>query len=192
MGAHPSSRAAAAVAGAALLVCAGPTQVEAASAAQAVSSQVGASSGGWGAVATTATAAPYSAGAALVLPFPNAGTNGQPSYPPQFFTVGNTGTLNISAANYAITGTPTTTTFTVESCNAGWNEAANTCPGSISSVVTTLTSPQSSTVVPGGGGQGIRLRASVTGTIPKNTVPALTIGISVTRAQVRASTTTGS
>lgn len=191
MGAHPPSRAAATLAAAALLVCTCLTPAEAASTAQASSAGVAASSGSWGAVATTNTTAPYGTGT-LTLPLPNAGTVGQPSYPPQFFTVGNTGTLTLTGATYTATGTPTTATFTLESCTAGWNEAANTCPGTITTVLTTATSPQASTIVPAGAGQGIRLRASVAGTIAKQTVPALTIGLSVTRAQVWAATITGS
>jgi hypothetical protein len=190
MGACLSSRTAATLAATALLVCASLTPAEAASTAQASSAGVAASSGAWGAVATTNTAAPYGTGA-LVLSFPNAGTNGQPSYPPQFFTVGNTGTINLTAATYTATGTPATASFTIESCSGAWNETANTCPGTITTVITTAMSPQTSTAVPAGAGQSIRLRAKVTGTIAKFTVPSLTLGVSVTRAQARAATTTG-
>ena len=106
--------------------------------------------------------------------------------------MGNTGTLNLTAATYTATGTPTTATFTVESCSGVWNETTNTCPGAITTVLTTATSPQTSTAVPTIAGQGLRLRATVTGTIAKSTTPSLTIGISVTRSQARTATTTGS
>lgn len=191
MGAARSSRTAAILAVTALLACTSLTPAEAASTAQASSARVVAGSGTWGAVATTNTTAPYGTGA-LVLTFPNTGTNGQPVYPPQFFTVGNTGTITLTAATYTATGTPSTATFTIEACSAGWNESANTCSGVISTVLTTATSPQASTVVPPGAGQGIRLRASVAGTIPRSTTPSLTVGLSVTRAQGRPATTTGS
>jgi hypothetical protein len=191
VGAHPSSRAAATLAATALLVCASFTPAQAASTAQAASASVPAGSGNWGAVATTNITAPYGTGA-LVLPFPNAGTNGQPSFLPQFFTVGNTGTMAITAAGYTATASPASVAFVVESCSAGWDEAANTCSVAPGTVLTTAASPQTSSTVPTGAGQAIRVRASVTGTVPKNTTPSLTVGLSVTRAQTRPATTTGS
>lgn len=192
MGVHPPSRAAAAtLAAAPLLVCASFTPAAAASTAQAASAALTASSASWGAVATTNTTAPYGTGT-LVLPFPNMGTNGQPSFLPQFFTIGNTGTLAITAADYTATSSPTSVALVIESCSTGWNETANTCSAAPATVLTTATSPRTSSNVPTGAGQAIRLRATLTGTVPKNTTPSLTVGISVTRAQTRAATTTGS
>ena len=189
----PSSRAGAAVSVTALLLCTSLGAADAASSAQAASASTIASSASWGAVATTSTAAPYSPGP-LVLTFPTGATghgNGLRE-PAQFFTVGNSGTLTLSAATYTVTSVATNSApvaFSVDYCSTGWNESANTCSVPFA-VVTSTSAPTLSAVAPSAPGTGLRLRARLTGTSSRST--AVTINLEVARAQVRAATTTGS
>ncbi|NKX49451.1 hypothetical protein HER39_02415 [Arthrobacter deserti] len=141
----------------------------------------GVSSGIWGAVATTAAQAPYGNGP-LALRF-NASLLAPP--PPQFFTLGNTGTLRLTAATFTVTAT--TGTAVLEVCSTAWNETNNTCPqGTITEVVRSGTAPRSASISPVNGGGTIRARARITSAI----VSASDVGISVSvnRAQVRAAT----
>jgi hypothetical protein len=190
------SRAATAVAAAVLLVCTS-TPADATTGGAASASQT-ASSGTWGAVATLSTAAPYGSGP-LTLTFTNLGSAGNPSFPPQYFTVGNTGTLPLRAASYGgSTQAQSTVQFLIESCSATWNETTGACPGG--TVTTVLTTPAGTSTIPAtpgpaptAAGTGIRLRAkvSLSGNLPNNTTPTLNISITVDRTQVRTATTTG-
>lgn len=190
-------RAAVAIAAAALLVCTS-TAAQAATIATAASVSQSVGSGSWGAVATLSTAAPYGTGA-LTLTFTNQGTPGQPSFPPQFFTIGNTGTLPITQAGYTGTAVaPATVQFIIESCNGGWDPINNVCPsGTPTQVLTTpagsSTVSVTSATVPSSPGASLLLRARVatTGTVPNNSTPTLTAGVTVARSQVRTATTTG-
>lgn len=173
---------------AALLVCTSLTPADAASTAQAWAVTT-ASSGTWGAVATANTSAPYGSGH-LVLTFPP--RPGLSSYPPRFFTVGNSGTLPITAATYTATGAPLGASFTIEACSGRWDETANACPGTTSTIVSTSTSPHESAAVPKLAGEALRLRATVAaGSVAIFSTPTLTVGVSVSRQQVRPASTTG-
>jgi hypothetical protein len=187
----PSGRVGAAAAVTALLLCTSLAPADAAGAAHAASPARTVGSANWGAVATANTAAPFGTGQ-LVLTFTNTGTNGQPVFPPKYYTVANTGTLNITGASYSAAAAPSTFTFRVEACASGWNEAADTCAAGRTTVLDTPASNLLSSTVPVAAGSSIRLRASVTAH-PKNPPnPTLTVGVDVTRAQVRAATVTGS
>ncbi|MEW1808955.1 hypothetical protein [Pseudarthrobacter sp. NPDC080039] len=198
MNVHPyPSKAAVATAAAALLVCTSvPAQAATTATAASVSQSVG--SGSWGAVATLSTAAPYTTGA-LKITFTNQGTPGQPSFSPQFFTIGNTGTLPINRAAYTATAVaPSTVQFIVESCNTTWNESTGVCTnGTTAQLLATpagsSTSSMTSTTVPSTPGANLRLRARVasTGNVPNNSPTTLTVDLAVDRTQVRTATTTG-
>ena len=186
-----SSRAGAAAAVTALLLCTSLGAADAASSARATATRA-VTSGGWGAVATTSSTAPFATGT-LSLPLLNtAGNNGNPVYSPRFFTIGNTGTLSITGAVYTATASPAGATFKVEACSVTWNEAAGTCAGTLSTVLDTPATKLVSSIVPTAPGSGIRLRASVSGSIPKNTTPTLTFDVEVARNQTRTATVTGS
>ncbi|WP_354351123.1 hypothetical protein [Pseudarthrobacter sp. PvP090] len=192
-----TGRAGAVVAAAALLVCTS-TPAEAATTAKASSVSQAVSSGTWGAVATLSPA-PYGPGP-LTLTFANNGNPAQPSFTPQYFTVGNTGTLPLTRAGY--TGTadaPSTVQFIIESCSTGWVEEQDVCQGGTPSTVLEAgfgspADPVTSATVPAVPGTSIRLRARIetTGNVPKKSTSTLTIDVTVTRAQVRAATRTGS
>jgi hypothetical protein len=142
-------------------------------------------------VAGTSTSAPFGTGQ-LVLSFTNTGTNGQPVFAAKFFTVANTGSLNITAASYTATATPSTFAFKIEACATGWNEVADTCGGGRTTVLDTPASSLPSSAVPLAAGSSIRMRASVTA-FPKNPPnPTQTVGVAVSRSQARAATVTGS
>jgi hypothetical protein len=174
------------------------TPAEAATTAKASSVSSAVSSGTWGAVATLSPA-PYGPGP-LTLPFTNNGNPAQPSFVPQYFTVGNTGTLDITAANYTATATaPTSVRFIIESCSTGWDENNNVCQGGTPSQVLAAQggSPAvtvTSATVPAVLSTSIRLRARIatTGNVPNNSTSTLTIDVTVARDQVRAATKTGS
>lgn len=187
----PGSRAGAAVAVTALLVCTSLTPANATGSAQAASPARTVSSASWAAVASTSTSAPFGTGQ-LVLSFTNTGTNGQPLFSAKFFTVANTGSLNITAASYTAAATPSTFAFKIEACASGWIEVADTCAGGRTTVLDTPASSLPSSAAPLAAGSSIRLRASVTA-FPKNPpTPALNVGVDVSRSQVRAATVTGS
>ncbi|NKX53853.1 hypothetical protein [Arthrobacter mobilis] len=138
----------------------------------------GVSSGIWGAVATTATQAPYGSGP-LALRF-NASLLAAP--PPQFFTLGNTGTLRLTGATF--TATASTGTAVLEVCSTVWNETNNTCPqGTVTEVARSGTAAYSASISPVNGGGSTRVRARVTTAI----ISASDVGVSVSvsRAQVR-------
>jgi hypothetical protein len=141
-------------------------------------------------VATANTAAPYGTGQ-LVLTFTNTGNNGQPVFPAKYFTVANTGTLGITGAFYSAAATGSFT-IRVEACTSGWNEGADTCAAGRTTVLDTPASSLLSSTVPAAAGSSIRLRASVTVHPKTPPNPTLTVGVDVTRAQVRAGTVTGS
>lgn len=191
-------RAVAAIAAAVLLVCTS-TPAEAATAAEASSVSRTVGSGTWGAAATLNTTAPYGTGP-LTLTFTNIGSPGQPSFTPQYFTVGNTGTLPLTQASY--TGTPdapSAVKFIVESCSTTWNESTGVCQNGTTTQILAAQGgspavPVTSTTVPANAGGSIRLRARVTtsGQIPNHSTTTLTIDVTVNRTQVRSATTTGS
>ena len=194
---HYPGRAAAAIAAAVLLACTS-TPAQAATTANTASGSQTVPSGSWGAVPSRNTAAPYGSGP-LTLSFPNNGGVGNPSFTPVYFTVGNTGTLPITAANYGgSTSAQPPVQFTLESCSTTWNEGTGACPGG--SVATILTASGSSTIqatpgpAPASQGAGIRLRARAnsdgSGNVPKTPASTLTLNISVDRTQVRTATTT--
>lgn len=190
MGVHSSaSRAGAAAASTALLLCTSLAAADAAGSAQAASANT-VTAGSWGAVATNNTIEPYGAGP-LVLPVPNVVPNGKPEFR-AFFTVASTGTLPISAASYTAAASPSGVTLRIEACSSGWNETADTCAGVRSTVLETPAANLISSTIPREAGTAIRLRVSLVGAAPKNTEPVLTIGVDVSRAQVRAASLTGS
>lgn len=192
-------RAAAAIAAAALLVCTSKP-AEAATVANAASASQAVGSGTWGAVASQSTAAPYGSGP-LTLTFTNTGSSGNPSFKSQYFTVGNTGTLPITAANYTgATAAQSSVRFIIESCSGIWNETNDTCSGGTATVLTTAFGTSTITPVAGpapatSATAGIRLRARVNtnGSVPNNNpTQTLSLSITVDRTQVRTATTTGS
>jgi hypothetical protein len=187
----PSGRVGAAAAVTALLLCTSLAPADAAGAAHAASPASTVSSASWGAVATASTAAPFGTGP-LVLTFTNTGNNGQPVFPAKYFTVANTGTLGITGAIYSAAAAPSTFNFRIEACASGWNEAADTCAAGRTTVLDTPASSLLSSTVPAAAGSSIRLRASVTVHPKTPPNPTLTVGVDVTRAQVRAGTVTGS
>ncbi|MGO4856131.1 hypothetical protein [Arthrobacter sp. 2MCAF14] len=194
---HYPRRAAAAIAAAVLLACTS-TPAQAVTLATTTTASQAVSSGSWGAVASKSTAAPYGSGP-LTLSFTNNGNPAHPSFTPKYFTIGNTGTIPITQANYVGTTTaPSTVRFIIESCTSTWNETTGACPGgTVATVLTTpwgtSTIPATSGPAPADSGTAIRLRARITfsGSVPKTPAPTLTIGITVDRTQVRTGTTTG-
>ncbi|WAH95868.1 hypothetical protein [Arthrobacter sp. MMS18-M83] len=192
-----SSRTAAAIAAAVLLVCTS-TPADAATTANATSASQTASSGTWGAVASLSTTAPYGSGP-LTLTFTNNGKPATPSFVPQYFTVGNTGTLPITAASYGgSTSAPSSVQFFIESCSGTWDEPTGACLGGTATTILTTpfgtsTIPDTPGPAPATSGAGLRLRASVasTGNVSKSAILTLTLSISVDRTQVRSATTTG-
>lgn len=186
-----SSRTAAAAAVTGLLLCTSLAAADAAGTAQASSPSRTVSSANWGAVATTRTAAPYGTGS-LPLRFSNTGKDAALVDESKFFTVGNTGTLAIAGATYTATASPGTLVLRIEACSGTWNEAAGSCTGSVSTVLQTPASEMASSTVPTGAGTATRLRAGITGLVPAHTAPTLTIGVHVSRDQVRAASITGS
>ncbi|MET3932835.1 hypothetical protein [Arthrobacter sp. OAP107] len=191
MGVHPpSSRAGAAAAVTALLLCTS-LAAEAASAAQA-SSILSASSAKWGAFATTGSSLVPTTSNPLVLPVPNTtGNNGRVDFH-AFFSVVNPGTLRLTGANYSATASATDLVFSIDACSGQWTESTNQCSGQVTTVLATPASDLSSLTVPEAAGSTIRLRAAlIQGTVPNKTTPTVTIGVKVTRSQVRAATVTG-
>ena len=175
----PSSRAGAAAAVTALLLCTSLAAADAASSAQTTSTTAAVTSGSWGAIATTATAAPYGTGP-LTLTF-----SGLLSAP-QYFNLVNTGTLPLTAVT--VEATTTRGGAVIEACSTTWNELLGTCSSVLPVTVATSGAGPTAYTVLLPAGSSIRLRASVTNS--RNF--AMTIGVKVSRAQVRAATTTGS
>lgn len=171
---------------AALVLAAPATPADAALNARANSATQSVRSASWGAIATKSTTGPFTASSPLTLTFTgNKQTTTIPN--PQYLTIGNTGALPLNAATYTLTTDGVAATL--EACSTGWNENTNACSGTITTVVTTATSPANSsaggTINPG---TGIRLRLRLT-TIP-NSNTKITTSIAVTNKQARAATTT--
>ncbi|WP_028268109.1 hypothetical protein [Arthrobacter sp. MA-N2] len=197
---HYPSRAAAAIAAAVLLACTS-TPAQAATTATASASYAPSqtpTSGTWGAVATQSSSG-FGTGP-LALSFTNHGGVGNPSFTPQYFTVGNTGTLFITAANYSGSASVLANVqITLESCSGTWNETSGVCSGGNVTTIFTVSSG-SSTIpatlgpAPASPGTGIRLRAtaSSSGKVAKSPASTLSLDVSVDRTQVRTATTTGS
>jgi hypothetical protein len=176
----PSSRAGAAAAVTALLLCTSLAAADAASSAQATSAATAVSSGSWGAVATTSTSPPYGSNP-LALTFTLMGTG------TQYFNLVNTGTLPLIGGT--ITATTTASSAVIEACSTTWSESNGRCPsGVVTTVASTGAGPTPySTPLPASG-SSVRLRARITGLKLSSTV---TIGVEVSRTQARAVTTTG-
>ncbi|WP_146033066.1 hypothetical protein [Arthrobacter sp. AFG20] len=100
--------------------------------------------------------------------------------------------MNVTGAAYTATASPAGATFKIEACSVTWNETAGTCAGTLTNVLDTPATRLISSIVPTAPGSGVRLRASVSGSIPKNTTPTLTIEVEVARNQTRTATVTGS
>lgn len=161
-----------------LLLCTSLAAADAASSAK-VASTTAVTSGHWGAVATTGTATNVSG--PLELTFP--GTTPEP----QYFNVVNTGALSLTSQIYK--ATTTGNSVEIQMCSTTWNEPNGSCSGNLTTVPingsTIFTAPLPAT------GSKIRLRARIIGLqlLGSSTV---TISVSVTRAQVRAASVTGS
>lgn len=177
-----SSRAGAAALATALLLCTSLAAADAASSARAASGSMAATSGRWGAVATTSTVAPYGSGP-LALTFTLLGTT------TQYFNVVNTGTLPLTDEIFR--ATTSGTSAAVEACSTTWNESTGSCPsGVITTVTTTGAGPTAFAAPLPATGSTIRLRARITGLLLGSTT--ITISVNVNRTQVRAASVTGS
>jgi hypothetical protein len=134
---HPNSSSATVITAALLLFTGARRPAEAAVQGRAQSATAAVSSGTWGAVATTATTAPYGT-APMSLSFPALSVSAR------FFTVGNTGTLTVTAATYTASSSNGLVTVKIEACNSGWNETANSCSGLTMTVLDTAVSSTAS------------------------------------------------
>ena len=145
---------------------------------------VTASSGSWGAVATTASAAPYGTGS-LVLTYAK---NGTKAPAPQYAWLVNTGT-------FAITTISTTVTSTVagklETCSTTWNESTGACTGGTITILDTNATGATSRAVSLAAGARTRVKASLTAGLSTATA-TLTVSVAVARTGTRAGTTTTS
>lgn len=155
---------------------------EALSRAQAQRS-VSASSATWGAVATTASAAPYGSGS-LALTFAR---NGTKAPPPQYAWLVNTGTLALSSVSTTVTST---VAGKLETCSTTWVEATGACSGTVT-VLDTTTTGATSRALALAAGTRTRVKASLTASVPTATA-TLTVSLSVARTGTRAGTTTTS
>lgn len=178
----PNSRAGAAVAAAALLLCTSLTAADAASSAEAASPKVAVSSGSWSAVATTSRVPPYGTGP-LQLSFPILDTK------PQYFSLVNTGTVPLIAETLSAT---TNSSAIIETCSTTWDEITGSClSGTVTTVISTATGAGSTVLtnpLPAPG-SSIRLRAQL---LDLNLLGStVTINVEVTRAQARAATVSG-
>jgi hypothetical protein len=162
----------------ALLLCTSLAAADAASSAQAASAAA-VSSSNWGAVATVSTAPPYGTDP-LTVTF-----SGLLSAP-QYFNLVNTGTLPLTAVT--IEATTTRGAAAIQACATAWNETLDICPSGAVTVATSGAGPTPYNAPMPTVGSSIRLRASVTS--GRNFT--MTIGVNVTRAQVRAASVTGS
>ena len=144
-----------------------------------------ATSGHWGAVATAQTSAPFGTG-------PYAMSFASKKLLTSFFSVGNSGSVSLTGATLAVAASPNSPTVTVEECTTTWNETKNTCtkPGSIVTVVSTLSTPASIATGSFSSGSSFRLRATVTDTKATTYPVTVTIGVSISRSDVVAATTT--
>lgn len=173
-----SSRAGAAAAATALLLCTSLAAADAANSAHAVTTRMSVASGSWAALATTKTTAPYGNGP-LKLTFSGL------LPPSQYFTVVNTGTQPLVGQIYK--ASTSGNSVEIQTCSTAWNESNDSC----SVLPTTVPSNGSSafTAALPATGSKIRLRARIIGAqLSSSTV---TISVNVTRAQVRAATITG-
>jgi hypothetical protein len=143
-------------------------------------------SGTWKALPTTLGSPPYLT-QSLILTFLLGA-----SPPPQYFWVVNTGSLTLTGATYtlSISGTPGASASIAACVGGTWNESTGTCSGSITTLVSTAAGSAGSTVVPVAAGSSVRLRASVTSAL--TVADIVTVGVSVSRSQVRAATSTSS
>ncbi|MEN8582820.1 hypothetical protein ABFP37_08950 [Burkholderia sp. RS01] len=179
---HRHSSRVAVIIAAALLPCLVAAPAHAAIKAGAVSGTQAAGSGQWSAVATTAGAAPFGTGA-LALTFTAAGTDRQ------YFNVVNTGTLSLTGETF--TATTTRSSAAVERCSTTWDESTGTCPsGTITTVMNTGASPTALNAPLAATGTKIRLRVRITAAIQRDST--ITIGVTVSRSQVRTANTTTS
>lgn len=178
----PSSRAGAAAAATALLLCTSLTAADGASSAQAVSRKGTVISGSWGAVASTSKGPDYGTGP-LQLTFFAFDTR------PQYFSVVNTGTIPLTAQT--IRATTNSSSAVVEACSTTWNEIDGSC-SSGGSIIKVITTDLGSTVLVSSlqdHGASIRLRAQPVGS---NLLGSrVTINVEVTRTQARAATVSG-
>ena len=151
--------------------------------ARSITQQV--TSGSWGAVATTSTSPPFGTG-----PYSVIFTSRRPLQ--SFFTIGNTGTLNLIAASFTVAASPNSESVVVEACSTSWDEPNNVCvnPGTITTVVSTTTSPATSRSVPVTSGSRIRLRATLSRPQATTYTVTVTVGVTVARSQVRSPSTT--
>lgn len=149
------------------------------------SGAVTATASSWAALATTQAAAPYTR-QALVLSF---AVNGSSAPVAQYFNVTNLGTLTLLTGTYSVVASPVVTTL-VESCSATWTEGTGACSGAITTVVGSTASPATTARCPAAVGSSIRLRARITASIASTT--SVTVGVTLTRSQARAATTSTS
>lgn len=143
-----------------------PTDALAGLGAQAAATS-SASSASWGAVATTAAAAPYGTGP-LVLSFAKAA-----KAPPQYVNLVNTGSAPLSEAAYALTAQPALEVV-LEACTGSWDERRGTCTGTVL-VLATSGTPAVSTTVPARPGDLLRVRVRLTA----SRTPAMTVTLDV-------------
>jgi len=155
--------------------------------ANAVSAGQKVTSGSWSAVASKTSTAPYPTGA-LTLTFTKNGTNPPAS---QYFYGINSGSLDLIGATLTLAVSPSASA-TIEDCTTTWNTTNDTCPGgTIVTVLSTTTSTSTTVTIPDvPSGVFYQLRARITTAITQTTT--VTVGLSVTRAQARAATTTSS
>ena len=162
-----------------------PGSAAAATKASATSVSQAAGSGSWKVVATQLGSAPY-VNAALTLTFAKS------SVTPQYLWSVNTGILPLIGTTYTLT--TSSTAIKLESCSTTWNESTGVCTsGTITSIVTTLTSPIS-TALAAAVPQAVasRDRLKVTPTATPAAATTVTVSITVSRAQARTATTTNS
>lgn len=147
------------------------------------SGTVTASTATWGAVATTASAAPYSS-SALVLTYAKNGTKAPAA---QYFWLVNTGTLALSS----VTGTVTSSVAgKAETCSGTWNETTGVCVGTVGTLDTT-TAGGTVAAVSLAPGARTRVKASLTAALPPATA-TMTVSLAVPRTAARPKATTSS
>lgn len=158
-----------------------PASAAAAATAFTSSPAQAADSGSWSVVSTQLSASPY-VKAALSLTF------AKNSVTPQYLWSVNTGTLPLVGTTYTLT--TSSAAIKVEGCSTTWNESTGACTsGTITSIVTTLTSPISTLLavaVPQAVGSRDRLK--VTPTVTPSVATTVTLSVTVSRAQARAAT----
>ena len=152
--------------------------------AQAVKAGGQITSGSWGAVATMATTGPYP-----TVPFTIAVPAGTPIGSFAFLSIVNTGNLALSQVTYSLAASAGAV-VALETCTGTWNEAANTCPGTIQTVVSSLTSPVTSSTVAIAPGAALRVRGRLV-TLP-GPGTNVTLAVAVSRTGARPATTASS